>query len=72
MMQDLIREKREKLGINQGELAALLQEAGLEVTRAAISHWETGRNPSPFDQVGAILILAKVLDIELGELFKSR
>jgi transcriptional regulator with XRE-family HTH domain len=70
-MQNFIRERREKLGINQGELADRLREAGLEVTRAAVSHWETGRHPSPFDNVRDILILAQVLGIELSEILRS-
>ncbi len=65
MYGDLIREHREKLGINQGELVERLQAAGLNVSRAAVSHWETGRNPSPLDNARDILILAEVLQINL-------
>ncbi len=68
MYGDLIREYREKLGINQGELAERLQVAGLTVTRAAVSHWETGRYPSPLDNARDILILAEVLRINLQEI----
>ena len=68
MYGDLIREHREKLGINQGELVERLQATGLNVTRAALSHWETGRNPSPLDNLRDALILAQVLKIDLSEL----
>jgi len=68
MYGDLIREYREKMGINQGELAERLQAAGLTVTRAAVSHWETGRYPSPLDTAHDILILAEVLRINLQEI----
>ena len=47
MYGDLIREYREKLGINQGELAERLQVAGLTVTRAAVSHWKRVVTPRP-------------------------
>ena len=45
-----------------------LQVAGLNVTRAAVSHWETGRNPSPLDNARDILILAEVLHINLQDI----
>jgi len=69
MYANLIREHREKLGVNQGELVDMLQAAGLIVTRAAVSHWETGRNLSPFDNARDILILARILKIDLQDIF---
>jgi hypothetical protein len=52
-------------------LASKLQDAGLEITRATVSHWETGRHPSPLDSVSAISILAEILEISLADLFKT-
>ena len=69
MYGNLIRKSREKLGVNQGELVDMLQAAGLNVTRAAISHWETSRNPSPLDNAHEIRILAEVLKIDLQDIF---
>jgi transcriptional regulator with XRE-family HTH domain len=71
MMPDLLRRRREQLGLSQGELASKLQDAGLEITRATVSHWETGRHPSPFDSVSAISALAEILGISLTDLFKT-
>jgi transcriptional regulator with XRE-family HTH domain len=70
MYRDLIREQREKLGLNQGDLAEKLQAEGMSITRAAVSHWENGRNPSPLDSIRDILILARVLNLDLTELLQ--
>ncbi len=44
-----IRERRGELHITQEELAARLQLAGLDVTRATVSHWENGRHALPLE-----------------------
>jgi transcriptional regulator with XRE-family HTH domain len=70
MRNNWIKEQRETLGLSQDELAAQLQAAGLDVTRATVSHWETGRYSSPFDNARAIVILANVLKIPVADLLK--
>src|SRR4051812_5393687 len=70
MNSNLIRERREALGLSQDELAVQLQAVGLDVTRATISHWETGRYSSPLDCVNEGIILAKVLKISLTDLLR--
>src|SRR5262245_28469767 len=70
MSNSLIRERRELLGLSQGELAAQLQAAGLDVTRATVSHWETGRYSSPIDCARSIIILANILKIPVSDLLK--
>jgi transcriptional regulator with XRE-family HTH domain len=70
MTNNWIKEQRENLGMSQDELAAQLQAAGLDVTRATVSHWETGRYSSPLDNARDIIILANVLKISVADLLK--
>lgn len=49
-MSNWISKRREQLGITQGDLAARLQIAGLDVTRATVSHWEKGRYHPPLHE----------------------
>lgn len=63
-----IKERREQLGLNQEQLAARLQLHGLDVTRATVSHWETGRHHSPLDEVSALKALADALEVSLDVL----
>src|SRR4051794_30304523 len=70
MSNSWIKERREVLGLSQDELVAQLQTAGLDVTRATVSHWETGRYSSPLDSARSIVILADVLKISLADLLK--
>lgn len=65
---DWIRQRREALKLSQDDLAARLQIAGLDVTRAAVSHWENGRYSSPLDTAIAIKALADALEVTIGEL----
>ena len=59
-----IRRARDKLGINQGELA---KRAGC--TAVTLSHIETGKKPTNVDLVEAI---AKVLGLEPWQLLTDR
>ncbi len=70
LMRDLMKERREQLGLNQGELAKRLNDAGMDITRMAISAWESGRNSTPLDAIPQIRILADVLEIEISDLFR--
>jgi transcriptional regulator with XRE-family HTH domain len=63
-----LKEQRERLGLSQEELAARLQAGGLDVTRATVSHWETGRYQSPLDSLQSLAVLAEVLQTSLDEL----
>lgn len=66
-----LKQKREQVGINsQEELAARLQLEGINVTRAAISHWENGRNRPAFDDPDFTQALARVLRLTPPELLK--
>ena len=70
MIDNWIKERREALGLSQDALAVQLQAAGLDVTRATISHWETGRYGSPLDSARSIVVLARILKIPVGDLLK--
>ncbi len=70
MTSNVIKERREQLGLSQDDLAAQLQSSGLDITRATVSHWETGRYGSPLDCARSIVILAKVLKVPVADLLK--
>jgi len=63
-----IRQRREKLKINQEELAARLQVAGFDVTRGSVSHWENGRHQPPLDDPAFIQAIGKALKMTVTEI----
>jgi transcriptional regulator with XRE-family HTH domain len=66
-----LKQRREELGLSQEELAKALQLEGLDISRAAISAWESERNRSPLDNIEEFMVLAKVLKIDVSELQKG-
>ncbi len=48
-----------------------LQLEGQTISRAAISHWETGRYNPPLDSSDFRLALAKALKMDVSELLRS-
>lgn len=58
-----IRERRQKLGLSQGELASRLY-----VTRVTVSHWETSKT---LPDVQSILLLANLFGTTIDELVKG-
>jgi transcriptional regulator with XRE-family HTH domain len=65
-----LKKRREQLGLNQEQLAARLQVAGFDVTRASISHWEVGRHDPPLDNAEFRKALAQALRISASGLLK--
>jgi|SRR6185369_14132781 len=68
---DWLKERREFLRLSQEDLARRLQVAGLDVTRATVSHWETGRYNSPLESARAIRALADALEVSVTELLTA-
>jgi transcriptional regulator with XRE-family HTH domain len=62
--------RREELKLSQEELATRLQLVGLNVSRATVSHWETGKHYPPFHDVEFINKFSQVLEISVLELFE--
>lgn len=48
-MQKWLKSRREQAGLTQEDLAARLDTYGFTVTRATISHWETGKAEPDFN-----------------------
>ncbi|MBK8028210.1 MAG: helix-turn-helix transcriptional regulator [Chloroflexi bacterium] len=66
-----LRQRREAVGIDtQDELAAKLQLEGVSITRAAVSHWENGRNDPPLKEPHFLRALARVLKVTETELLR--
>lgn len=63
-----LRERREHLGLSQEALAVKLQQAGLDVSRAAVSHWETGRDNPPIRDINGRRALAEALSLTVPDL----
>lgn len=63
-----LRHLREQSQISQEELVARLQAEGFEVTRAALSHWETGRTQPPLDNPKLRQGLAHIFHISVFDL----
>lgn len=63
-----LKQRREQLELSQEAFAIKLQQAGLDVSRALISHWETGRGNVPIRDVEARRALARALDLTVSEL----
>lgn len=56
--------------MKQEEFASRLQIEGLDVTRSAVSHWETGRYHIPLDNPEVRRVIAKVLRVNIRTLLK--
>lgn len=65
MVQNWIRERRDKLDISQESLAARLQEQGFDITAGTISHWERGRYNPPMEDANFRKVLASVLKMSI-------
>ena len=52
--------RRENLHWSQAEVVTKLEQTGIEMTRAAYSHWETGRADIP---ASALAIIANILEL---------
>lgn len=65
MFGDIIRNRREELGLVQEELAAKID---LELSRQSISSWEKGE---AYPRVEKLLVLASVLDLSLDTMFSE-
>lgn len=60
-----LKSRREMLKINQDELAARLQIAGFDVSRASVSHWENGRHTPPLHDSKFRRALADALRLDV-------
>lgn len=67
---DWLKSRREAIELKQDELAAKLQLAGFDVSRATISHWETGRHEPPMHDSGFRQALAKALRLNVPTMLR--
>ena len=63
-----LRKRREALGINREQLAALLQLEGISTTRVSISNWENSRHNPPLDDQEFRRAMAKILKVSRADL----
>jgi transcriptional regulator with XRE-family HTH domain len=63
-----LKSRREQLQISQEELAKKLQLAGFDISRAAISGWETARFNPPLDNNQFRSTLARILQMSIAAL----
>ena len=61
-----IRELREKSKVSQGELAAMLQERGLDLDENAVQRIECGKRRVTDIE---LMVIAEILDVPYIELF---
>jgi transcriptional regulator with XRE-family HTH domain len=66
-----LKQRRRELHLSQEELSIQLQLAGFDVSRATVSHWETGRNTIPLDNPNFVEALANSLNMGIMELLAS-
>lgn len=60
-----IKHRREEIGLTQEELASKLN-----VSRAAVSHWESGRNAPQMDDSAFVQTLADALKLDANSILK--
>lgn len=66
-----LRRRREQVGIEtQEELVTRLELEGFNITRGAVSHWETGRYNPPVDDPAFRDALSRVLKLSEPELLR--
>lgn len=61
---------RERLNLSQEDLAAQLQIRGINVARASVSHWETGKHLPPLHDSDFRRALADVLRLNVKTVLK--
>lgn len=61
-----LRQRREKLGITQSEVAELLSIHGEETSSARVGHWETGRNKPPLEDARFRRAMALTLEVDVN------
>jgi len=71
MTANWIRTRRQQLRLSQEQLATRLQIEGIDIQRAAISHWETGRHSPRVDDPKLVEALARVLQMTVREVLES-
>lgn len=71
MKSNWLRDFREYLDLSQEELVARLQIEGFDVSRAMLSHWETGRNPPPLEKPEFRLALSRALRVSIPEILAA-
>lgn len=57
---------RQQAGLSQADLVGQMQQAGLSVTQAQLSHYERGENKVP---ASILAIAAPILRCKVGEFF---
>ena len=65
LMQKWLKNRREQIGITQDELSTQLELEGFAVTRATISHWETGKAEPDFNNPRFRAALANALKMSI-------
>ncbi len=68
MKTNWLRARREELHLSQEELSARLQVAGLNISRATVSHWETERYNIPLDNPELRHVLANILRMNIADM----
>jgi transcriptional regulator with XRE-family HTH domain len=63
-----LRQRREKLGITQAEVANRLSDHGEETSSARVGHWETGRNKPPLEDLRFRRSLALALEMDVNSM----
>ncbi len=67
-MANWLRKRRKELGLSQGDLAQKLQLDGVDISRSAISHWETGRHNIPLEREEVRKSLAGILKMDVEQI----
>lgn len=65
-----IREKRQDMGMSLADLSTKLSLYGYEVSKAAIGHWESGRNFPPIEDESFVKALSVALKIDTQTLWQ--
>jgi transcriptional regulator with XRE-family HTH domain len=68
--QSWLKSLRESAFINQDDLAARLQVEGFDVTRASVSHWETGRHEPPLQDPEFRRALSRALRVNVRTILR--
>lgn len=63
-----LAKRREDLQLYQADIVALLEDAGIKVSRASVSNWEAGRFNPPLDDPDFRRALANALQMTIPEM----
>lgn len=67
---ELLRQRKDELGLSLADMEARFNLAGYEITRQAIGLWVSGKRRPPMWDIDFMFALGRVLEMSVSEIFR--